>query len=84
VICTDDGAQMKRVDRRQREGYVSRTYVCPKCKARRYTAEVFRDMGTPGKQLNISGEAFGKQFIQEAKQKLADKLRALADSVLED
>jgi transcriptional regulator NrdR family protein len=84
MICPNDGNQLTSVDRRQREGYVSRTYKCPKCGSRFYTAEVFRDIGTPGKQLNISGEAFGKQFIQEAKQKLADKLRALADSVLED
>jgi transcriptional regulator NrdR family protein len=86
MICPEDGTKMGCVDTRQKQDFVSRAYKCPKCGGRFLTAEVFRDKGKSGRgrQLTISGEAFGQQQIQEAKQRIADRLRAAIDSIMED
>lgn len=84
MICPADNTKLKCVDTRQREGYVSRTYKCLKCGGRFYSAELLRDEGTPGRQLNISGEAFSKQQIIDAKQRIVDKLKAAIASIMDD
>lgn len=84
MICPNDGKKLKCTDSRQKQGYVSRSYKCSKCGGRFYSAELFRDGGTPGKQLNISGEAFGQQQIIEAKQRVVSKLQEAIKSIMED